>query len=454
MGPILFSSKRSLFGVTIFIFLGITFVSGSHFRGGVITWRPASNIPPVSGTFPTVLFNYRVAFRTSFSSDHSCNQQTINSGAVNPGEGSLECDNGCTTLNDDFDYRCTDFSTEGDWTTGLGDSAFTPTSNVFEVFYEGRNWIRLANGGNGPWIIRSRVDLTPRADNGLINSSPTTSNMPIVRIQQNCPTTLIIPVADADGDVVRCRYAVSSGDECGTICGQLDATLDEVTCTLEWTPTETGLFGVAIQIEDFVDASSTTPLSGIPLQFLFEVFEGNGTCGEAPVFLPVVLPGQSCIAVRPGGTFTTRIEAEVSDPSRSITSINTVSPIGLTTTAVQPVTGSDVRYFVDVIFTSPSTLQQQEIFCFVAVDSGGLTSEQRCIFLVTSTLPPVPLSATVDGSNLLTITVDTAITRPETSRFIRIVSASNQQTLFTFDTSSATDVRFPVIDTTVQIQLP
>lgn len=46
------------------------------------------------------------------------------------------------------------------------------------------------------------------------------------------------------------------------------------------------------------------------------------------------------------------------------------------------------------------------------------------------------------------------ITRPDTPRFIRIVSASNQQTIFTFDTSSATDVRFPIIDTTVEIQLP
>lgn len=88
------------------------------------------------------------------------------------------------------------------------------------------------------------------------------------------------------------------------------------TCILTWTPTEIGLFGAAFQIEDFINPSSTTPLSSIPLQFLFEVFLGDGSCAEAPTFDPVVLPGESCIAVPTGSTFTTRIEAVVSNPTR------------------------------------------------------------------------------------------------------------------------------------------
>ncbi|KAJ8025225.1 Hyalin [Holothuria leucospilota] len=454
MEPVSFSSKSSVLKVTFLALISPVFVSGSHFRGGIITWRPEINIPPPQGTFPTVLFDYRVAFRNSYGPQHFCDQTTIDSDTINAGQGFLKCDNGCTSLNDDFDYKCTDFSVVGDWTTGVGKSQLTPTSNVFEVFYEGNAWIPLANGGNGEWILRSRVDLTPRSDNGLLNSSPTTSNMPIVRIPLNCSSRFLIPVTDPDGDVVRCRYAEAVGNECGAICGELSATLDEATCILEWTPAKTGLFGVAIQIEDFVNAFSTVPLSSIPLQFLFEVFESDGSCADAPVFDPAVLSGESCIAVPSGQTFTTRIEAIVSHPSRRIVEINTVSPVGLTTTSVQQVPGSDVAYFIDVLFTSSTKMQQQEIFCFVAEDSGRLTSEQRCVFLVTATAPPTPLGAIIDGNNLITITIDRIIRRPDMSRFIRIVSAGAQQPIFTFDSTSASDVIFPVSGTSVEIQLP
>ncbi|XP_071812538.1 uncharacterized protein [Apostichopus japonicus] len=427
------------------------FVDGSHFRGGVITWRPISNLPVAPGTFPTLIFNYRVAFRSSFSADHACDNNTVASGAINPGEGSLRCDNGCTALNDNFDYRCTDFSVEADWTTGLGESTFNPDTNTFEVFYEGRNWISLANGGNGRWVIRSRVDLRPRPDNGRINSSPTTSNMPIVRIQLNCPTIFVIPVTDPDGDTVRCRYAVDTNDECGSICGNLSI-LNEDTCILTWTPTEIGLFGAAFQIEDFINPSSTTPLSSIPLQFLFEVFLGDGSCAEAPTFDPVVLPGESCIAVPTGSTFTTRIEAVVSNPTRSIVAINTVSPLGVTTSSVQQVPGSDLAYFIDVTFTSTDALQMQQIFCFVAEDNGGLTSEQRCIFLVTATQPPVPVSLTVDSNNVLTIEVDTQVTTPGSQKLISIMSATTGQEVFSVDTSI--DATVSADGNAILVQLP
>lgn len=84
-------------------------------------------------------------------------------------------------------------------------------------------------------------------------------------------------------------------------------------------PTTVGLFGVAVQIEDFLTPASTTPLSSIPLQFLFEVIEGDGTCVDAPVYDATVLPVESCIGVSPGSTFTTRITAIVSTPTRRYT---------------------------------------------------------------------------------------------------------------------------------------
>ena len=48
-------------------------------------------------------------------------------------------------------------------------------------------------------------------------------------------TQPIFIVADADGDVVKCRWALSNNQECGTACNRLPSnTLDsrQVTCSL------------------------------------------------------------------------------------------------------------------------------------------------------------------------------------------------------------------------------
>ncbi|PIK62308.1 Deleted in malignant brain tumors 1 protein [Apostichopus japonicus] len=218
-------------------------------------------------------------------------------------------------------------------------------------------------------------------------------------------------------------------------------------------PTTVGLFGVAVQIEDFLTPASTIPLSSIPLQFLFEVIEGDGTCVDAPVYGPTVLPVESCIGVSPGSTFTTRITAIVSTPTRSIVSINTVSPIGLSTTPVQQVPGSADAYFVDVTFTSANLAQLQEIFCFVAEDSGGLTSNQRCIFLVTATSPPLATSATIDSNNLLTIIFDQPITIPTSpAGLVIITSLQTGLQLLSFNTS--VDATLARGNTALLFQLP
>ena len=42
----------------------------------------------------------------------------------------------------------------------------------------------------------------------------------------------ILPVSDADGDVVRCRWAESALSECAGVCEVFPATLDQVGCAL------------------------------------------------------------------------------------------------------------------------------------------------------------------------------------------------------------------------------
>ena len=69
-------------------------------------------------------------------------------------------------------------------------------------------WMALSRYGEGPWLISAKVTPIRRSDiNGRINSSPVSRSPAIVRWSEGCPLSLRIPVEDADGDVVKCRYA-------------------------------------------------------------------------------------------------------------------------------------------------------------------------------------------------------------------------------------------------------
>ena len=66
-------------------------------------------------------------------------------------------------------------------------------------------------------MVPTTVNLNPRPDNGLINSSPVSATTPIRRLIQGCTYTLLIHTDDPDGDEVRCRFGTNSS-ECGGVC--------------------------------------------------------------------------------------------------------------------------------------------------------------------------------------------------------------------------------------------
>ena len=47
--------------------------------------------------------------------------------------------------------------------------------------------------GGQSWELKVKGNLTRRADNGLINTSPITTMSPIVRLQHGCNHTIVIP---------------------------------------------------------------------------------------------------------------------------------------------------------------------------------------------------------------------------------------------------------------------
>ena len=69
---------------------------------------------------------------------------------------------------------------------------------------------------------------------------------------------------------------------------------------------------MALQIEDFLSPTDTTPLSSVPLQFLVNVFASSASCEAQPMLVPI--PGETplddaCIPVEFNTTYTAGIVA-------------------------------------------------------------------------------------------------------------------------------------------------
>ena len=124
-------------------------------------------------------------------------------------------------------------------------------------------------------------------------------------------------MADADStDILVCRWAVGGPtstsltspatsyantanpiqhvDECGSsgVCQTSipGAVLFGSNCTIVFTlpSNQTGqYFAVALQIEDFYNSSYTTPMSSVPIQFLFYAVAAPGSCSVRPTIIGV-----------------------------------------------------------------------------------------------------------------------------------------------------------------------
>ena len=77
-------------------------------------------------------------------------------------------------------------------------------------------------------------------------------------------------------------------------------------CNIQYTANETtGLYAVALQIEDFASTTDSVPLSSIPLQFIIEVFSSTAPCAS---YQPQIIGGTRCIEM--SSTYRERIVAE------------------------------------------------------------------------------------------------------------------------------------------------
>ena len=121
------------------------------------------------------------------------------------------------------------------------------------------------------------------------------------------PTTTTTTTLDTRGALrSTSSYANAPAiDECGDICypRQLPngTTLSDCTLSIRGLVEDTW-YAVAIQVEDFIDTTSTDPLSSVPVQFLIYVMR-TPVCSQ----LPVILPLEGCLEIQVGITKTFNI---------------------------------------------------------------------------------------------------------------------------------------------------
>ena len=352
----------------------------------------------------------------------------------------MSCFSGCSGTISGLSYTCTDYSYQENWSFGSNQVTYDFSrygSATIRIGTAGCCWIAPYHAG---WYVATTFSLAYRYDIGGINSSPRAITSPVVRLQSGCTTTIALAVNDPDGDEVRCRWGANSY-ECGGVCNEFpEAVLNSHSCTITVYARSTGFRIAALMLEDFA-TSSTTPFSSVSLQFLVYIVSFSGSCGQQPEFVDPTLPQDSCEVITSGQTFTTQITAFSGGSSYFITEIITVSPRGTSKSSVQRIGGTN-NYYVNIRWTPDSSQRSQtHQFCYAAINSAGLSSEQICIQIMAGYVRPTANTLLLYiSSTSWHISFDQSIQRSSQSAYVIFYEYNSEREVHRVDTSSSQEV--------------
>ncbi|CAF2851074.1 unnamed protein product [Rotaria sp. Silwood2] len=387
----------------IFLFLRVSIVHNSHFRGGTITWRPLNNTP--SGSKAQIQIRQRYSWRRGAA---MCTDTTIATRVLIGDNTAVSCVSGtCSSWSSlTTSTYCTDYSTLLDVSSGEKYVTKNITLGIsFSIAFVSSAWFaNLVVGANSGWNVVNRINTLVRPD-GYINSSPIATTLPVIYKAINRQHVHVVQISDFDGtDELKCRWSTSltnntnTYNECGGVCsGVPGAVLFSNNCTVVFTLTQAAVYvAVAIQIEDYYDSISTTPMSSVPLQFLFYGYAVPSGCSTQPSIIGN-RPNRACIGTPIGSNVTEYVIAQIGCTGKTIIDFTSSSPVGMTKSTIQnPSTG-----IYQIILSWIPTIDQYgpQGFCAGAVDSTNVQSDQWCItFLVGFDSPDIIRPSVVQGS--------------------------------------------------------
>jgi len=413
------------------------FIVCSHFRGGLVTWKPVNSSVEFPVDTVEVLITARFYWRIDYSAETYCDENSIKNKKLIGDYGNFYSSDG--VWNFDTLVYCTDYSMVDSWSGGER-TQIVKVSTLYPVSatYSSCCWIYL-NAGGGSWIVKVNMDLKKRDDTKQINSSPITSMPPIVRLTKNCNQTIRIPVNDADGDIVRCRWSEYSKGECSGVCQTVtNSILDSDECTLFFNPENTGYYAASIQIEDFTDSLSKEPLSSVPLKFLFLVSEGN--CTETYLnsihFVDDTLQDESCVGISFDRSFQQSI---LIFSDSEVIELTSQSPTGLVKSKIENYEKN--LYRINITYTPQTGEFGSSLFCFKGVNSKGFSTERRCItFVIGGEIPelngPWPTGTILPNVTTWSISSNIKIAKTTRKSFIRIFHLNTHQLIKKIDAFS------------------
>ncbi|CAF0820992.1 unnamed protein product [Adineta steineri] len=382
-----------------------TIVHGVHFRGGTITWRPLNNTP--SGSTVAVQMRERWSWNRI---TYPCDDATIAlHGTLGGGSyvyGVSGSYGSWTPMNTAI--NCTDYSAALVVSSGEHYETQTfPLNIAFSIGFVSGNWFAnlVVGGNNQGWSVVSQVNTAIRPD-GYINSSPIAVSLPIVYKEIGITQVHVIQMSDFDGtDTLRCRWATASSninnyDECSGVCNgiPLATNLIQDNCTLVFSLANAGQYAAAaLQIEDYYSSSSTTPMSSVPIQFLFYGYAApTGSCTTPPAIIGN-RPNRACIGTPIGSNVTEYIIIQVYCPGHAIVDLVSGAPTGMKKSAI--INSSPNVYEIILSWIPVADQYGPQSFCAGAIDTIQLQSNQWCItFLVGFDSPDIIRPTMVQGS--------------------------------------------------------
>ncbi|CAF4262225.1 unnamed protein product [Rotaria socialis] len=187
-----------------------------------------------------------------------------------------------------------------------------------------------------------------RPGNDMFNNAPVAAVMFPINIQQNHKTLITVSVSDPDGDIIRCRWANSLNgvDECSSIAASG--------------------YAIALMVEDFINSSSTTPLSSAPVQFIVKII----TPPSCSILPEVFLTGESYTPVKVNETFISQLLVSLT----KLTSLLYYKTLTMAPTIYQ------LGYQVMCTIALNSQCLQSSQYCFtIYVTENGTTECPRVI---------------------------------------------------------------------------
>jgi hypothetical protein len=281
-----------------------------------------------------------------------------------------------------------------------------------------------------------------------LNNSPKTTMNPIVQVEVNKIHVIRIPMADSDGDLLRCRWGKSI-EECGSVCAA-KGPLRSNPCELTYNASKIGYHAVALVIEDF--DSNNNVISAIPLQFLIHIVNTTtvivDNCTEPPVYIGE-WPQDSCIGVESNATINTTIQMRIPCENTTVTleNILTISPAGLIKGEIIRDPSDQNMYTMPIEWTPAPDQYGIHQLCVTPVDSRQRTGSQVCLTFQVDVAPPefallTPTGLVSATQSSWTIEIDRDIIKPRRSNgvYIRFFKRSTNEEIYRIDVTTDVNV--------------